>query len=172
MQKFLLKIKVTVSKKFGQSFFTLRSQSSFLHQPAAPDAAPAAVATAIASTAVAVAAIAGGSASAAATLNTRCSSPVISPRLTRAMKKRKAGSQADGIEQVDGANVSPPPSPAERSSGSPIQCQLHPHHHHQTWQVWLRHHHWHHDPGPSFCHGTPPRLSVVCAWLQLSWAGL
>ena len=70
----------------------------------------------------AVGTIAGGSAAAAAaaTLNTSFSSPVKSPRLTRAMKKRKAGSPVDGIEQLNGADVSSPPSPAEWSSGSPV----------------------------------------------------
>ena len=55
---------------------------------------------------------------ASATSNTSCSSPVTSPRMTRARKKREALSPADSvaIEQVDGADCSPPPSPAALQS--------------------------------------------------------
>ena len=56
--------------------------------------------------------------SASATPNTGCSSPVKSTRMTRARKKIEALSPADSvaIEQVDGADPSPPPSPAALQS--------------------------------------------------------
>ena len=74
------------------------------------------------------------------------STPVISPRMTRSRKKRKAASSAspaDGsvIEQVDGPAPSPPSSPEEPRPGSalssptcartPTLAPLRPRRHHQ-----------------------------------------
>ena len=58
---------------------------------------------------------------AAKTASSLCRSPVISPVVTKARKKRKGGSSVDSteIQQLDGASFSPPPSPDVGSSGSP-----------------------------------------------------
>ena len=58
---------------------------------------------------------------AAAPLTNSSSSPVVSPRMTRARKKRKAASSASPVEcaeidLVDGLGPSPPPSPEELRS--------------------------------------------------------